>query len=84
MNECPNCPIIYLQTAFSQFANKPAQGEVLSLAAFKQPVAVTIADRFGLVPTHLTGRNAAGRAHALDPVDGGADRNTKTCSRSPA
>ena len=69
MDELPHRAVIDLEAALGKLRDKPAQSEVLLLAALKQPVAMRVADRPWLVPPHLTGRDAARLAEVPYPCE---------------
>src|SRR6185295_13427783 len=73
----PDRTVVDLQTALSEFARQPEQGEVLLLDPRQKPRAVLARDCAGLVAADLARSNAAGLAQPIHPPDRRADADAK-------
>lgn len=69
MYERPHRAIADLQASLSQLGDQSAKGQVTTLTAFQQPLAMATDDLPGPMTTHPRRRNAPGRAEALYPDD---------------
>jgi len=81
MDEIPDGPVIHFQPTLSELSDQSAQGEVSLLNSLQEPGSVFARNRFWPVTSDFAGCNTAGLAHALHPVDRGADAYPKLLRR---